>query len=146
MSNKNVYEVFNDFKAAKTRQERLQVLKENDTFALKSVLQGAYHPNVKFNMTKVPEYQKVDVPPGMAYSHMTEALARGYLFIKDDPRRPAGLTEKREIELLIQLLESLEPNEAEVFANMLRKDLKIPYLTPALINEAFPGLLPEGAK
>lgn len=143
MSNKNIYEVFDEFKAAKTKQDRVDVLKRNDTYALRNILFGALVPNVVFTVKKVPEYKKIDVPAGMSYSHMTEALTRVYLFVEGNERRPAGLTQKRETELLVQLLESLEPQEAEVFANMLRKDLKIPYLTPNLINEAFPGLLPE---
>lgn len=142
MANKNVYEVFDDFRKAKTKQERLDVLRKNDTWALKSVIQGALHPEVKFS-TKVPTYNKVDVPPGMSYDHMTSALQRAYLFQEGNPKTPPGLTDKRKEELLIQLLEALEPKEAEVFADMMRKDLKIPYLTPNLINEAFPGLLPE---
>lgn len=143
MSNKNIYEVFNDFKTAKSKQERVDVLRSNDSYALRNVLFGAFLPELKFTIKKIPEYKKIDVPPGMSYSHMTEALSRVYLFVEGSPRRPAGLSDQRETELLIQLLESLEPSEAEVFANMLKKDLKIPYLTSNLINEAFPGLLPD---
>jgi hypothetical protein len=40
-------------------------------------------------------------------------------------------------------LESLEEPEADVFLGLLKKDLKVPHLTPALINEAFPELLPQ---
>ena len=50
-------------------------------------------------------------------------------------------TEKRKTEILIQILESLEEDEADVFAAMLTKKLKVPHLTPALVNEAFPDLL-----
>lgn len=142
MSNKNIYEVFEDFKSAKTKQDRIDVLRSNDTWALRNILLGTF-ADIKFTIQKVPEYKKIEVPPGLSYSHMTEALSKVYLFVKDNPRRPKGLTDKREAELLIQLLESLEEKEAEVFANMIRKDLKIPYLTPNLINEAFPGLLPD---
>jgi hypothetical protein len=142
MANKNIYEVLDEFKTAKTKQDRIGVLRKNDTWALKSVLQGVFHPDVKFNV-KIPEYKKEDVPPGMSYDHMTSALQRAYLFQEGNPRTPPALTEKRKIELLIQILESLEPKEAEVFANMLKKDLKTPYLTEALVNEAFDGLLPK---
>lgn len=142
MANKNIYEVFNDFTTVKTKQDRLSILHKNDTWALRMVLQAVFHPNVKFDV-KVPQYNKIDVPAGMSYEHMTSALSRAYLFQEGNPKRPPALTEKRREELLIQLLESLEPPEAEVFANMLRKDLKVPYLTQALVNEAFPGLLPQ---
>ena len=94
-------------------------------------------------ISKVPDYKKDDVPPGMSYDHMTSALQRAYLFQEGNPRTPEALTDKRKEELLIQILESLEPPEAEVFVNMMQKDLKVPYLTQALVNEAFQGLLPQ---
>lgn len=143
MSIKNVYEVLDDFRNATTKQDRLDVLRRNGSFAVKSILQGAFDPRVKFTIKEVPKYNKVDVPPGLSYSHMTDALSRVYLWTEGNPKRPVGLTEKRSTELLLQLLESLEPKEAEVFANMIRKDLKVPHLTVKLVNEAFPGLLPE---
>lgn len=142
MSNKNVYEVFEEFKKASNKNERIEVLRKNNSFALRSVLAGTYDPTLKFDV-KVPEYKcEAELPPGMAYSNITTELNRAYLFLENHPKRPAGLTEKRQKELLIQLLESLEQKEADVYANMLRKDQKIKYLTPALINEAFDGLLP----
>ena len=142
MALKNIYEVFDEFKNVKTKQERIDILRKNNSWALRSVLQGVFHPNVKFNIA-IPEYKKVDVPAGMSYDHMTSALQRAYLFQEGNPKTPAGLTDKRKTELLIQILESLEPKEAEVFVNMMRKDLKVPYLTQGLVNEAFEGLLPK---
>jgi hypothetical protein len=143
MAIKNVYEVFDDFKSAKTKQERIDVLRKNKNFAVLSILQGAFSPNVKFVIKKIPDYKSEDVPPGMSYNHINDALQRVYLFVEGHPRCPPALTDSRRSELLIQILESLEPKEAEVFASMIKKDLKISYLTPALVNEAFPGLLPE---
>lgn len=141
MALKNIYEVLEDFRAAKTKQDRIGVLRKNNSWALRMILQAVFHPNVKFDV-KIPDYKKIDVPPGMSYDHMTSALQRAYLFQEGNPRTPPALTDKRKSELLIQILESLEPKEAEVFVNMMRKDLKTPYLTEALVNEAFEGLLP----
>jgi hypothetical protein len=141
MSIKNVYEVFDDFKKASTKAERLEVLRKNNSYAVKNVLMGAFDPRVVFNVDKIPEFKREKMPAGMGYSNMTTELGRIYLFIKDHPRTPEGLTEKRKTELLIQILESLEEEEADVFVAMLTKKLKIPHLTPALINEAFPGLI-----
>ena len=141
MSNKNVYEVFNDFKNAKTKAERIEVLRKYDSYALRNVQMGAFDPRVIFNVDKIPDFKREKIPAGMSYSHMTNELGRIYLFMKDNPRTPAGLTEKRKTEILIQILESLEEDEADVFAAMLTKKLKVPHLTPALVNEAFPDLL-----
>ena len=142
-SKKNIYEVFNEFKMAPSRDTRISVLQSNDSWALKNVLMGAMHPDVKFAINKAPDYRKEEVPAGMSYNHMTDALSKIYLFMENNPRTPPALTDKRRMELLLQLLESLEPPEAEVYIAMLLKDLKVPYLTPKLVNEAFKGLLPE---
>lgn len=142
MANKNIYEVFEEFKEAKNKKDRIKVLQSNESWALRNVLAGTFHPNIQFVIKDVPEFKREKIPQGMSYNHMTEALQKIYLFQKDNPRAPEALTEKRRIELLIQLLESLEEPEADVFLGVLSKDLKVPYLTPALVNEAFPNLLP----
>jgi len=142
-SKKNIYEVFNEFKMAPSRDTRISVLQSNDSWALRNVLMGAMHPDIKFVIKKVPDYKKESVPAGMSYNHMTDALSKIYLFMENNPRTPPALTDKRKSELLVQLLESLEPQEAEIYVAMMLKDLKVPYLTPKLVNEAFKGLLPE---
>ena len=48
MSKKNIYEVFNEFKAVKGRKEKVEVLLKNDTFALRNVLLGTFHPDIEF--------------------------------------------------------------------------------------------------
>lgn len=142
-SKKNIYEVFNEFGYAPSKDARIGVLQSNDSWALRNVLMGAMHPNVKYAIKKIPEWKKVDVPVGLSYNHMTDALSKVYLFMEGNPKTPPALTDKRRNELLVQLLESLEPKEAEIYAAMIMKDLKVPYLTPKLVNEAFKGLLPE---
>ena len=139
-SNKNVYEVFDDFRKASGKNERLDILRKNDSYALRQVLLGTFEKGIQFDV-EIPKFNREEIPPGLAYSHMTSVLDRVYLFVKGNQRRPAGLSSDRQSQLLIQILESLEEQEADVFIGMLRKDLKVPYLTATLVNEAFPGLL-----
>ena len=143
MANMNIYEIFEQFKKAKNRTDRINVLRKNDCYALRQVLLGTFHPQIKFTVKEVPDFKKVTMPAGMSYEHMTGALNRVYLFTEGNPRVPAGLTEERKMQILTQILESLEEPEANVFVRMLLKDQKIPYLTTAIVNEAFEGLLPQ---
>lgn len=141
MANKNIYEVFEEFKKASNKTERIEVLRKNDSYALRNVLMGAFNKNIKFTVKEIPKFNRDPIPPGMSYSHMTNALDRVYLFTEGNTRVPAGLAENRKMEILIQILESLEEKEADVFSAMLMKNLKVPYLTETLVNEAFQGLL-----
>lgn len=140
---KNMYEIFDEFEAAKTKNEKIEVLQKNKNFALTNVLMYAFDPNIHFVFDKMPYYKAEDVPPGMSYSSIHHELDRMYLLIKDHPRASPNLTMQRREQLLIQMLEALEPREAIIFINMILKNLKIKGLDAKIVKEAFPGLLPE---
>jgi hypothetical protein len=63
------------------------------------------------------------------------------LFEKGNPSAEVLTPQKRE-QLLLQLLESIEPREAEVVMGILKKDLGVKGLDYKFIKEAFPNLLP----
>jgi hypothetical protein len=52
------------------------------------------------------------------------------------------LTEGRRKELLVQMLESLEPREAEIIVGIFNKDLGVKGLDYKFVKEAFPQMLP----
>ena len=138
---KNIYEVFEEFTKAPSKNDKIDVLRRNKSMALITVLQGSFDPRIEFAVDKVPMYKPSDSPPGLGYSSLALELNRLYLFIKNHPRTPAGFSEKRREQILVQMLEVLEKKEAEVFMNMLLKKQKVPGLTSKIVEEAFPGIL-----
>ena len=140
---KNVYEVFRDFENAKTKEERVQVLRSNPSWALKNVLKGTFDPTVQFILEKAPQYKSSNAPAGLGYTSIHQELGRVYLFEKNNPRVAPNLSYERKEQILIQILEALEAQEAEVFMNMLLKKQKVKGLTQAIVKEAFPGLITE---
>lgn len=138
---KNISEVFDEVEKA-APSERANVLRRNDSFALRNVLQGTFDPRISFTVKELPPYTPSDSPPGMGYSTIHSELGRIYLFQADNPRVSPDLTEKRKKEILIQILEVLEAREAEIFGNMLLKKQKVKGLTAKVVKEAFPDLLP----
>lgn len=139
---KNMYEIFDEVAKAKDKNEKILILRRNETMTLRNVLQGTFHPAIEYNITKVPYYKPDQSPPGMGYSHMGAALDRVYLFVKGSKRADPNLTQERREQILIQILESLEAKEAEVFMNMILKKQKVSGLTADLVREAFPNLIP----
>lgn len=141
MTTKNIYEVFDEFEAAPSRKDKVAVLQRNSTYALKSLLKGTFDPNVQFTVEKVPYYGPSDSPPGLGYTSIHQEIGRAYLFEANNPKVDPNLSPKRKEQLLIQMLESLEKREAEVFMNMLLKKQKVKGLTANIVKEAFPGLI-----
>jgi len=137
---KQIYEVFEEFEKAKAKKDRIDVLKKNDSYALRQVLIGAFNPSVEFVIDKTPYYKPEQVPPGMGYSTISSELDRVYLLVKGHPRVADTLTQERKEQILIQMLEALEAKEAVVFMNMILKNLKIKGLDEKIVKEAFPDI------
>lgn len=138
---KNIYEIFDEYEQAKTDDERVAVLQKNSCLALRQVLRGTFDPTVEFAVTRVPYYKPSDAPPGLGYTNMTAELARVYLFQKEHPKLPEGLTEERREKILIQILEALEAREAVIYMNMILKRQKVKGLNAKIVARAFPYLL-----
>lgn len=139
---KNVYEILEEFSQATTKEAKITVLKNNATPHFLQVLKYTYDPQYEFYIKEFPKnYIKPDTLPGIRYSGIESDLRKIYLFQKGHPTADV-LTEEKRNQLLVELLESFEPNEAQVFINIMKKNLKINGLTYKLIKETFPTILP----
>ena len=140
---KNIHEVFDEFEEAKNKKERLKVIEKNLSPTLVKVLQLAFHPQYKWKITELPDSYKIpnDVLPGLTFDGLPAQLRRLYMFQEGNSTAEA-LTPKRREELLLQMLESIEPREAEVIIGILSKDLGVRGLDYKFVKEAFPKLLP----
>jgi hypothetical protein len=138
---KNIYEIFDEFVAVKTKEEKIEVLAKNWTPTLKLVLQLAYRPEVQWKYNAYPaEYRKPDTKPGISYGSLDMDLKRLYMFQAGNPTAEK-LTPKRSKELLLSMLDALEPREADVVIGIFKKDLGIKGLTFKFIKDNIPGVL-----
>ncbi len=140
---KALYEIFDEFEEAKTKEARMGVIERNLSKVLVDVLQLTYHPDFQWKVKELPDNYKVptDMLPGITHDSLNSQLRRLYMFRVGDPTAES-LSEKRRNELLIQILESIEPREAEVVLGIFQKDLHVKGLTYKFVKEAFPNLLP----
>lgn len=140
---KNIYEVFDEFELATNKTERMAVIEKNLSKLLVEVLQLTYHPDYQWLITEMPENYKIptDMLPGLSVNQLSNEIRKLYLFRKGEPTAEKLTTEKRN-QLLLQLIESLEPREAEVVIGILAKDLGVKGLNYKFVKEAFPALLP----
>lgn len=142
MTTKAIYEIFDEIENAKTKDEKLRILVNNSSWALRSTLKGIFDPNVKFVFDKIPDYTPSLDPVGLSPTSLHQELTRAYLFEVGNPNVAPTLTMKRRTEILIQMLEALEAKEAKVLESILMKKTKVKGLNYALVKEAFPFLLP----
>ena len=139
---KNVYEIFDEFELAESKEEKLKVIERNLSKTLVDVLYLTFHPNYEWKYNEFPENYKIpDTKPGISICQLSTEMRKLYLFRKGDPSAEQ-LSERKSKELLLQFLESLEPREAEVVIGIFKKDQGVDGLTYDFVKEAFPQLLP----
>jgi hypothetical protein len=139
---KNIYEVFDEFEAVTTKKERMLVIEKNLSKTLVDVLQFTFHPECKWKIKEMPEnYKTPDTKPGISRCQLSTEIRKLYLFQEGNPEAEK-LSPRKQNELLIQLLESIEPREAEVIIGIFKKDQGVKGLTYNFVKEAFPNLLP----
>ena len=139
---KNIYEVFDEFEQASTKQEKMAVIEKNLSKTLVEVLQFTFHPAFQWKVKEMPENYKVpDTKPGISISQLSTEIRRIYLFQEGHPEAEK-LNPRKRHELLIQFLEGIEPREAEVVMGIFKKDQGVKGLNYAFVKEAFPNLLP----
>lgn len=140
---KAIYEIFDEFEKAKNKKERMDVIGRNLSQTLVNVLKLTYHPDFKWKVKELPGNYRVptDMLPGITHDSLNAQLRRMYLFLEGN-QTAETITEKRRNELLIQMLESIEPREAEVVLGIFQKDLGVKGLDYKFVKEAFPNLLP----
>lgn len=140
---KNIYEILDEFEEASGKKEKMAVIERNLSKTLVQVFELTYHPQYEWLVKEMPNDYKIpnDVLPGISVAQLSTEIRKLYMFRKGDPTAEK-LTPQKRNELLIQLLESLEPREAEVIIGIFQKDLGVKGLNYKFIKEAFPNLLP----
>ena len=138
-SNPLLSEVLAKVSKQRTKAKKIQVLKENESLHLKSVLIWNFDDSVVSILPEGPvPFEKNEAPAGTEHTYLAHEYKILYNFIKggNDFLKPV----KRE-QLFMQLLEGLHEGEAEVVCLMNDKKLTDKYkVTKAVVTEAFPDI------
>ncbi len=118
----------------KTPKDKANTLRAHSTTALQEVLRYTYDPKITWYCEKAPPYTVDPAPAGLSYTTLMIEHRRLYLYTKENP-----VAEKRKNELLIQLLESLDPTEAALVEQMISGE--IPGIDREIVDLAFPNLI-----
>lgn len=140
---KPLYEVFDDFEKAKTKKDRMGVIGSNLSQTLVDVLKLTFHPAFEWKIKELPDNYRIpnDVLPGITFDSLHHQLRKLYMFRAGDPTAEK-LEPRKQQELLFQMLNALEPREAEIIMGIFQKDQHVKGLDYKFVKEAFPDMLP----
>ena len=130
-------EVLDKVHKAKTKDQKVKILRQHNTPALRSVLKASFDPNIKWALPEgeVP-YSKNDAPAGTEHTTLATESSKLWHFIKGgDGQTPQWKKEQ----MFVQMLEGLHQTEAELQINAKAKKLHQVYkgLSTNVVMEAF---------
>lgn len=134
-----ISEVLQKVSNAKTKAEKVKLLQEYNSQALRSILIWNYDDSV---ISLIPEgevpYSPNEAPAGTEHTVLEKEYAKLYYYIK------GGNDELKQLQresMFIRLLEGLHSSEAELLCLVKDGKLQSKYrITKAVVEEAFPQI------
>lgn len=136
--NKYLFEVMQEVAKAKKKTDKVSILKQNESWALKDVIRGSMDKTVKWSLPDgEPPYT-----PAESHNHPTDLRRQNVKFkffvqgmFMDTPKF------KKE-RMFLEMIEGVHPEDAKLVIGMINK--KTPKgITRAVVEEAYPGLLQD---
>ena len=140
MARKLVSEVLEQAGAIVKRDERIEFLQQNKSPGLTDLLRINYDADIVSLLPMgAPSYQQDDAPKGYEYTTLNKAYSQFKYFFKG----PIGNKMKplKREGMFLNLLETLNPEEAELLIAAKDKNMKLKGITPSLVTDAFPNLI-----
>lgn len=138
-------EILDQVEKAKTKEEKIKILRGNDSVVLRGMLQLNYNDQ-KWNIPEgEPPFKKdKGTPVGLSETNLFVEARRLYVFLDEK----SNVHKMKREQLFIDMLEGIHFTEAEMLCLVKDKQLQKKYksIKRALVEETFPGLLPAEVK
>ena len=130
-------EVLDKVAKAKTKKQKVELLRQHNTDALRMVLKSSFDPKIEWDLPEgdVP-YTPNEAPEGTEHNMLAHEARTLFHYIKGGNPQ---LTQNRRENMFIQLLEGLHQSEAEIIVSAKDKGLHRKYkgLSANVVKEAF---------
>lgn len=140
IKNYRIDEILVKVGSAKTKAEKIAILQDYNTLALRNVLKGNFDDSIQFLLPEgSPPFK--EAKEHIAPSSLRKQSPKFRYFVKGGPGESMP---KLKVEgMFIKLLEAIPPGEAKVVILMKDKKLTEQFkgITKKMVEEAFPGLI-----
>jgi|TARA_R110000796_G_scaffold65603_2_gene151497 hypothetical protein len=138
MYKKSISELLTAVSKLKSRNDKINMLRDEHSLVLENLVDLCFNPNIKFLLPEgEPPYKAATKAQGFEMTLYANMRKFG-IFVENGPY-PTMSTHKREIQF-VEFLETLDPDDANLVIAI--KDKKMPYkgITRKLFEEAWPAL------
>ena len=130
-------EILDKVHKAKTKEQKVSILKQNDSEGLRMVIKSSFDPKIEWSIPEgeVP-YRANDVPAGTEHTVLAMESKKLWHFIKGADK---GTPQHKKEQMFIQMLEGLHDSEAKLLIAAKDKRIHQVYkgLSTNVVKEAF---------
>ena len=134
-------EVLDKVHKAKTKAQKVSILREHNNASLRMVIKSSFDPKIKWAMPEgdVP-FMPNDAPAGTDHTRLATEAKKLYHFIEGADNTTPKM--KKET-MFIQMLEGLHPQEADILTLVKDGGLErqYPKITKGVVDTAFPDII-----
>ena len=121
----------------KTKKQKIDYLRENNSDALRMVVKSSFDPNIVWELPEGPvPYEPNAAPEGTEHTVLASEARKLYNFVRGGN---GSLTQNKREMMFVQMLEGLHKDEADMIVCAKDKSLHKMYkgLSAAVVKEAF---------
>ena len=134
-----VFEILEDVAKQRSKNDKVKILKNNESWALKDIIRGSMDTSVVWNLPGgTPPYTAS--PAHYHPANLSKEHRNFKYFVKGGPGDKLPKV-KRE-QMFIGILEGVHPEDAKLVISMINKN-KLTGLSRPIVEEAFPKLLQD---
>lgn len=123
----------------KSKKERIEALKYNDSYPLRTVLQAAFDKRIKFLLPDTdPPYKENDL---VDQQHVFLRDCRKLVYFCEGPY--SNIPKAKRENMFIEMLETVDKQDAKMLLQIKNKRLPWKQIDENICREAFPNLLHE---
>jgi hypothetical protein len=137
-----IAEILNMVSLAKTKEEKIKILKTHNSLALRDVIRASFDDSIVFLLPEgKPPFKTHLSNEGISPTDLKRSTTQFTYFVKGG--KGSALTQARREKMFIALLEGIDPADAEVVCAMKEKKLqeKFPGISKDLVKEVWPKLI-----
>jgi CubicO group peptidase (beta-lactamase class C family) len=135
---KMIHEVLEEARKKRSKADKIEVLRSNESWALKDILRGTFDETIQWTIpTGEPPYTPNQ--PNSAPGNLLRENTKFAYFVKGG-KGDKMMKAKRE-QIFIGVLEAIDPNDAKLVVGMINKKMPVSGITKNMVIEAFPGLI-----
>jgi hypothetical protein len=139
MRNYLISDVLKQTAKLKTKVDKIDYLRKMNSTPLRDILRINFDDDIVSMLPPgAPPYKKDNMPDGMNYSTLQQQYKKFKYFFKG---QYTDMNPVKRENMFLELLESIHPDDAQVFIDAKDKSLKYKGLTKKLVMDSFPNLI-----